>query len=180
MWVYYKCTPTDYSSNKKPCFDTSMKGESGTHQVKVMVNSEIKRTLLFEKLELKTPVMLISLGTPKNSKPKVLFYNSNTGSRISDCSISFEYEKPLITEIRDIFSKKLFGTFDIIGKLKAVEESKKVLCGTLKKECQIRNALLTDDSISIKISVRGKLVDQVSEDVAKKFTLVKLDSYYGL
>ena len=30
-----------------------------------MVNSEIKRTLLFEKLELKTPVMLTSLEIQK-------------------------------------------------------------------------------------------------------------------
>ena len=48
---------------------------------------------------------------------------------MSDYSISFEYEKPLITEIRDIFAKTPDGTFDVIGKLKWVEEPRKVSCG---------------------------------------------------
>ena len=94
-----------------------------------MINSTTKRTLLLEKLESKTQFTLTSLSSPKNSKSKVLFYNSNTGSRMSDCSISFKYEKPLITEIRDIFSKTPDDTFDVIGKLKWVEEPGKVSCG---------------------------------------------------
>ena len=37
-------------------------------------------------------------------------------SRISGCSISFKYEEPLITEIRDIFSKTRGGKFHVTGK----------------------------------------------------------------
>ena len=56
---------------------------------------------------------------------------------MSDCSISFKYNKTLITEIRDIISKTQDGTFDVIGKLKLVEEQGKVLCRTPKKERQL-------------------------------------------
>ena len=68
-----------------------------------MVNSATKRTLVLGKLESKTPVMLMGLDSPKNSKSEVLFYNSNTRSRMIDCSISFKWENLLITEIKDIF-----------------------------------------------------------------------------
>ena len=38
-----------------------------------------------------------------NSKPKLLLYNSNTGTQMIDCSVSFKYEK---TSVKlDIFSK---------------------------------------------------------------------------
>ena len=66
---------------------------------------------------------------PEKFYTKFLFYNSITESRMSDYSISFENEKPLITEIRDIFAKTPDGTFDVIGKLKWVEEPRKVSCG---------------------------------------------------
>ena len=33
------------------------------------------------------------------------------------------------------------GTSDVIGKLKSVEEPRKALYGTPKKECQLRNAM---------------------------------------
>ena len=48
--------------------------------------------------------------------------------------------------------KKLVGAFDIIGKLKTVEEPRKVFCGTTVKNVRIE-ILLADDSISIKIAV---------------------------
>ena len=63
-----------------------------------MVNSATKRRLFLEKQESNAQMMLTGLGFPKNSKLMVLFYNINTGSRMRDCSISFKYEKPLITE----------------------------------------------------------------------------------
>ena len=70
---------------------------------------------------------MTGLCSTKASKSKV-------ESRMSDCSISFKYNKTLITEIRDIISKTQDGTFDVIGKLKLVEEQGKVLCRTPKKE----------------------------------------------
>ena len=77
--------------------------------------------------------MLTGLGSPKNSKSKFLLYNSYTGSRMSDFSISFKYKKPLITKFKDIFSKTQNNTFDVIGKLKWEKEPRKVLCGTPNK-----------------------------------------------
>ena len=124
MRVYHKCHP-----NNKPCFDRSIHRQNGTHQIKVMINLATERILFLEKLESKTIVMLTGLCSLKNSISKVLFYNSITESRMSDYSISFENEKPLITEIRDIFAKTPDGTFDVIGKLKWVEEPRKVSCG---------------------------------------------------
>ena len=53
------------------------------------------------------------------------------------------------------------------------------ICYT-KKITQLRNALLAEDSRSIKITVWGELVDQVSDDVLVEYTSIKLDSYYGL
>lgn len=85
-----------------------------------MVNSATKRRLFLEKQESNAQMMLTGLGFPKNSKLMVLFYNINTGSRMRDCSISFKYEKPLITEIRDMFTKTPCCTLDAIGKLKWV------------------------------------------------------------
>ena len=38
-----------------------------------------------------------------NSKPKLLLYNSNTGTQMIDCSVSFKYEKKSVK--LDIFSK---------------------------------------------------------------------------
>ena len=49
-----------------------------------------------------------------------------------------------------------------------------------QKITQLRNALLAEDSRSIKITVWGELVDQVSDDVLVEYTSIKLDSYYGL
>lgn len=87
-------TPTKLSSNNNPCFNTSMQKEDRTHQIKVTVNSTIKQTLLLEKLESKTSLMLTGLGSPKKSQSKVLFYNSNTRSQMSDSSASFTHENP--------------------------------------------------------------------------------------
>ena len=53
------------------------------------------------------------------------------------------------------------------------------ICYT-KKITQPRNALLAEDSRSIKITVWGELIDQVSDDVLVEYTSIKLDSYYGL
>ena len=53
-----------------------------------------------------------------------------------------------------------------------MEEPRKVLCGTPKKEYQLRNALLADDSSSTKITVLGVLVKQVPEDLTIEFTSV--------
>lgn len=160
-------TPTKLSSNNNPYFDKRLKSKDGTRRIKVVENSATKRALFFEKLELKIPMMLTGLGSLKNSKSKVLVFNSNIGSRMSDCSISFKYEKPLFTEIRDIFSKTTGDTFDVFRKLKQVEEPSKVLCSTPKKELQLRNALLADESSSMKITEWGELVDQVPENVIK-------------
>ena len=68
-------TPTKLSSNNNPCFDTSIQGENGTHQIKVTLNSATKLTLFLGKLKLKTLAMLTGLYSPKNSKSKVMFYN---------------------------------------------------------------------------------------------------------
>lgn len=46
-------------------------------------------------------------------------------------------KKALITEIRENFLKKPVGAFDIIGKLKTVEEPRKVFCGTTVKNVRI-------------------------------------------
>ena len=61
-----------------------------------------------------------------------------------------------------------------------MEQPTKVLCGTPKTERQLKNALLADSSSSAKITVWGELVDQVPKNITIEFTLVKLDSYYGL
>ena len=68
-------TPTKLSSNNNPCFDTSIQGENGTHQIKVMGKSATKQTLFLGKLKSKTLAMLTGLYFPKNSKSKVIFYN---------------------------------------------------------------------------------------------------------
>ena len=73
---------------------------------------------------------------------------------MNDCSICLKYEKPLIVEIRDIFSKTPDDTSDIIGKLMSVEEPREVLWGTPKKERLLKNAPLVHDSTSIKIQCR--------------------------
>ena len=61
-----------------------------------------------------------------------------------------------------------------------MEEPRKILCDTPKKERQLRNTLLGDNSSSIKITVWEELFDQIPDHVTLKFTSVKLDSYYGL
>ena len=61
-----------------------------------------------------------------------------------------------------------------------MEQPRKVLCGTPKTDRQLKNALLADSSSSPKITVWGELVDRVPKNVTIEFTLVKLDSYYGL
>lgn len=55
------------------------------------------------------------LGSPKNFKLKVLFYGDNTGSRMSDCSISLKCRKPLIIEIRDIFPKTVDSILNVVS-----------------------------------------------------------------
>lgn len=110
-----------------------------------MVTSATKQTLFLEKPELKAAMMLTVLGPPKISESKLLFCINHTGSGMSDCSISFKYENPLTNEIRYIFSK----AFNIVEKLKWVEEARKVLYAKPKKERQSRNAPLADDSSSI-------------------------------
>ena len=62
MRVYYKCHP-----NNNPCFDTSIHGENGTHQIKVMINLATERIFFLEKLKSKTIVMLTGLCSLKNS-----------------------------------------------------------------------------------------------------------------
>ena len=172
--VAYQCryitnvTPIKLSSNSSLCFDTRNQNEDDPNQIKVMVNSVSKGRLFLEKQESKAQVMLTGLGSRKNSKLMVLLYNINTGSRMSDCSI---------TEIRYMFPKTPDCIFDAIGKLKWWKNQG--LCGKQKKERQLGNALLADDSSSIKITVWEELVDQVPEDVTIEFTLIKLDFYYG-
>ena len=58
-------TPTKLSSNNNPYFDKRLKSKDGTHRIKVVENSATKRALFFEKLELKTPMMLTGLGSLK-------------------------------------------------------------------------------------------------------------------
>ena len=155
-------TPIKLSSNSSLCFDTRNQNEDDPNQIKVMVNSVTKGRLFLEKQESKAQVMLTGLGSRKNSKLMVLFYNINTE----------------ITEIRYMFPKTPDCTFDAIGKLKWWKNQG--LCGKQKKERQLGNALLADDSSSIKITVWEELVDQVPEDVTIEFTSIKLDFFYGL
>lgn len=62
---------------------------------------------------------------PKKSKSKVLFYTSSTGNRRTVCSVSFKCWNSLIIGTRDVFSKTRYVIFDVIGKLKWVEEWRK-------------------------------------------------------
>lgn len=107
---------------------------------------------------------------PKKSKSKVLFYTSNTGNRRTACSVSFKYWNSLIIGTRDVFSKTPYVIFDVIGKLKWVEEWREVFYG----------ALLLDNRNSIKITVWRELVHEVLEDVTIEFVPVKLDFRYRL
>ena len=85
---------------------------------------------------------------------------------MNDCSICLKQEKPLIAEIRDIFSKTPDDTSDIIGKLKSVEEAREILWGTLKKECQLKNALLVSRRQHFyQNTVWTELFDQVQQNV---------------
>ena len=110
MRVYYKCHP-----NNNPCFDTSIHGQNGTHQIKVMINLATERILFLEKLKSKTIVMLTGLCSVKNSMLKFLFYNSITESRMSDYSISFEYEKPLSLKLEIYLPKHQMAHLMLLG-----------------------------------------------------------------
>ena len=46
-------------------------------------------------------------------------------------------------------------TFDVTGKVKWVKEPRKVLCGAMKKERDLRNVLLGYDRTSIEIAEWG-------------------------
>ena len=64
--------------------------------------------------------MLTSIGFPKSLKQR--FYSTLVTTEIKGLPVSFKYENSLIIGTRDVFSKTPYVIFDVIGKLKWVEE----------------------------------------------------------
>ena len=69
---------------------------------------------------------------------------------------------------------------DIKGNLKWLEETHTVGCGQQKYKKSLTHGLLADSTSSIKVSVWGKLIDEVEEDVTYLFKNVTIENYYGL
>ena len=84
--------------------------------------------------------------------------------------VSLEYKNPLINEINDIYMKIPGGTFDITEKIKGQNNHEKYFMVlqklTVNSEMRIQYAIS-----SIKVTVRGKLVNQVIEDKKAKLSL---------
>ena len=155
----------------------SAKNETMT--IRAMLNNTTSMSLFLEKNNSKTPVVLSQLSP---SKSGTLFFNTNVGSRISDCQhISFKYENETYATVTTIKSNPPTGSFNTIAKIKWLGVTRFVKIGAEKKiEKAVRDGVLGDQSGQIKISIWGKLIEEIEEDIPYIIKNVVTQNYQGL
>ena len=104
--------------------------------------------MFFGKLESESPVKITGLSSPPNGN--LSFYNSNTGSRVVDATVDFKYDIPKCMTINEIINTGKKGTLDVL------RDKKIVRVGQNKVLKYVRDALIADDSASVKVSTWGK------------------------
>ena len=74
------------SQKNNTFFDTFMHTEDGVKKIRIMTNPNTSRNIFLGKGSAKSPVKLsgITKGSTQYNEDPMLFYNSNTGSRIMD------------------------------------------------------------------------------------------------
>ena len=145
------------SDKNNAFFDANILTEDNfKKQVRVMINSNTRKAIFLETCESKSPVKLSNISTPK--KGNLIFFNTNLGSRMEDLSnINFKFQELSSTKISDILKTQAGGKFNVIGKIRWLEEERQNLCGPQKKLRTVRTAVLADESASIKVSVWGRV-----------------------
>ena len=89
----YAVSPIKFSNKQNQYFDISMQLQNDKTSVRVMSTEATSRKLFVGKCSGKIPVELTGI----NSSKSMNFFNSNTGSRISDKqNIQFKYKIPTI------------------------------------------------------------------------------------
>ena len=147
--------------------------------MRVMVNSSASRNIFMGKCNSKTRVLLSGI----NDASGTLFFNSNTGSRITELSnINFKYKPPSITKLGDLKNSPIKKNYNITGAVKWVEKTRTTLCGKGKFERQIRHAIIEDeeDEKCFKLIVWGGLIENISDGHTYIIKSVLLEDYYGL
>ena len=85
-------SPQTESKSKNKFFDAQVKSEVKVTKVRIMCNFSTKRSLFVGKFESKTPVRLSGLSPPVTNG--MVFYNSNSGSRITEMQdIAFKFDE---------------------------------------------------------------------------------------
>jgi len=128
-----------------------------------MLNNNTKRTLFLEKAESLSPVKLSNLS---DTGRDLIFYNSNSGSRLTECEdIAFRFKKKESIKIIDVKKMGQKTSVNITGKIKWLEDARQVMCGKDKSiPKMVRAALLVDETASITLSVWGTFIQDITED----------------
>ena len=127
----------------------------------------------------KTLVQLLGI----NDASGTLFFNSNTGSHITELSnINFKYKPPSVTKLGDLKNSPIKKIYNIIGAVKWVEETRTTLYGKGKYERQITHAIIADeeDEECFNLTVWGGLIEIISDGHTYIIKSVLLEDCYGL
>ena len=124
-----------------------------TKSICVMLNLSTNRVLC-RKNNSKSPIKITNLS---ESKSGTLFFNSDIGSRLTECvNIDFAYTNNLTKSLENVKTNRPTGPFDVVGKLKWCGEIRTILVGKEKNvEKCVRDGVLGDQSGVMKISIWG-------------------------
>lgn len=173
-------SPQKISSSRNEYVDVNVStGQNTTKTIRAMLNKTTRRNLFVEKKNDKAPVVITNLSEAKSG---TLFFNSNVGSRLTECDdIEFIYESSTVSSIADIKKDPPTGSFDILGKVKWIGAERSVKVGVDKtREKKVRDGVLGDQSGEIKISIWGDLIDELLAEEVYMFKNVVIQHYNGI
>ena len=173
-------SPQKVSQSKNLYIDVNVcTATNSTKSIRVMLNSSTNRVLFVEKNNSKSPIKITNLS---ESKSGTLFFNSNIGSRLTECvNIDFAYTNNLSKSLENVKTNCPTGPFDVVGKLKWCGEVRTVLVGKEKNvEKCVRDGVLGDQSGVMKISIWGDMINSIVEDTVYIFKNVIVQSYHGI
>ena len=173
-------SPQRVSGKNNPYFDVKINvAENECKQIRVMANSNTKRSLFLEKQESRGPVAISGLSP---SKSGLIFFNSNSGTRLVDSSaLGFKYTELSTMTISSLTTASINQTYDFKAQICWVQKSRRVACGENKDIMNdVRDAVIADGTGNIQLSVWGsELIAEIADKTTYLFTNIVLQNNFG-
>lgn len=166
-------------SSSNPCYDVKLQvSEEACMSIRVMhqKGDGSKQQLLVDKMNAQQPIKITNLTvTPSGT----IFFNK--GATVHDfpshtMTFKFVHQEPFQTPSIRCLLKTTSGVFNVSGTIKWKGEA---TLPSEKATTQVRDAILTDTTGSIPLSVWGEHISTIEEGNFYTFTECKLRYFYG-